>query len=499
MRKVLTVAAREYVAAVRTKAFIISLVVMPMMMLGSIVVQVLLEDKVDTTDRRVAVIDHTGRLYDVLATAAAERNERQVHGGEIDAASMPELSDAPPELTALLHFDEENGELRFAGRMSEPQRETLLAACRAEQDRERIRELFEKSQRQARPKYLLEAVDTADGTPAEVRNRQKQRVESREIFAFVEFAADAVDRDLAAGQPAAVYYTARTTYQDLRNWMAGPINQYVRQARLEASELDAAKVAWVTQRVVPRIRHIRSLDETGRHIAGVETNEAAELLMPAALMFLMFMVIMVGATPLVQSVLEEKMQRIAEVLVASIPPFELMLGKLLGVVGVSLTITAVYLIGGYVSIHHYGLDEYVPAMVLGWFILFQALAIIMFGSMFVAIGAACSEMKEAQSSLMPVMLLACLPLFFWLNVVKEPTSSFATLVSLFPPATPMLMTLRLTADPAIALWQPLLGVLLVALTTVACVWAAGRIFRVGVLMQGKGARIGEMLHWVLRG
>jgi ABC-type Na+ efflux pump permease subunit len=159
---------------------------------------------------------------------------------------------------------------------------------------------------------------------------------------------------------------------------------------------------------------------------------------------------------LVQSVLEEKMQRIAEVLVASIPPFELMLGKLIGVVGVSLTITGVYLLGGYLTARHFGFDEYLPPQLVAWFVLFQALAIIMFGSMFIAIGAACSETKEAQSSLMPVILLGCIPMFVGMNVVREPTSSFALGMSFFPPATPMLMVpaVRLVRGPNISRRHP---------------------------------------------
>jgi ABC-type Na+ efflux pump permease subunit len=127
------------------------------------------------------------------------------------------------------------------------------------------------------------------------------------------------------------------------------------------------------------------------------------------------------------------------------------------------------------------------------------LAALMYGSLFIAIGAACTDMKETQNLLWPVMLLACLPMFVLGNVLQEPNSAVATSLSFFPFATPMLMILRLSIPPGVAVWQPLLGVVLVLATTLLCVWAAGRIFRVGILMQGKGAKLGEMLHWVFRG
>jgi ABC-type Na+ efflux pump permease subunit len=123
----------------------------------------------------------------------------------------------------------------------------------------------------------------------------------------------------------------------------------------------------------------------------------------------------------------------------------------------------------------------------------------MYGSLFIAIGAAVTDMKEAQSLMTPLMLIIVLPMFVMQNVIAEPNSTMSLGMSLFPPATPLLMTLRQSVPPGIPLWQPLLGVVLVLTTSFLCVFAAGRIFRVGILMQGKGARIGEMLRWAIRG
>ena len=216
-------------------------------------------------------------------------------------------------------------------------------------------------------------------------------------------------------------------------------------------------------------------------------------------MMLMLMVVMVGASPLVQSVLEEKMQRIAEVLLGSIPPFQLMMGKLLGTVGVSLTISAVYLGGTYAALSYLGYANFFPTHLLVWFIVYQALAVLMFGAVFIAVGAAVSDLKESQSMLMPVMVLIMAPFFVWTSVLKAPTATFSVVVSLIPPATPMLMLLRQGIPPGVPIWQPIVGVLGVLLTTVVIIFAAGRIFRVGILMQGKGAKFSEMLRWALRG
>jgi ABC-type Na+ efflux pump permease subunit len=123
----------------------------------------------------------------------------------------------------------------------------------------------------------------------------------------------------------------------------------------------------------------------------------------------------------------------------------------------------------------------------------------MFGSIFIAIGAAVTDIKEAQSMMTPVMLLMVCPMFVWFNVVQEPNSTIALTMSLIPPVTPMLMIVRQSVPPGVPIWQPLTGIALVIAATLVCVFAAGRIFRIGMLMQGKGAKISEMVRWAVRG
>jgi ABC-2 type transport system permease protein len=214
---------------------------------------------------------------------------------------------------------------------------------------------------------------------------------------------------------------------------------------------------------------------------------------------LMFMVVLMTATPLMQGVLEEKMQRIAEVLLGSVRPFELMLGKLLGMTAVSLTISAVYLSGGLWAAQRFDLMDKLTADLLVWFLIFQALAALMYGSLFAAIGAACTEMKETQTLMWPILLLVCLPMFVVGNVIQDPNGGLVRGLSFFPFATPMLMIARMAVSPGSLGWQPYIGVAVVLVTTLFCVWAAGRIFRIGLLLQGKGAQFGEIARWVFHG
>ena len=205
------------------------------------------------------------------------------------------------------------------------------------------------------------------------------------------------------------------------------------------------------------------------------------------------------AQPMLESVLEEKSQRIAEVLLGSVNSFQLMAGKLLGTVAGSLTVFAIYLVSMLIFAAYKGYVDQIPFQLAPWFVLFQILGVLFYASIFLAIGASVSQLKEAQAMLLPVWLMMMSPIFVWLLLVREPLGNTATMFSLFPPAAPTAMMLRLATGQAIPLWQPIAGALLTAISTLAIVFFAARIFRVGILWQGKTPRIGEILRWAFRG
>ncbi len=435
MRKMIVVAVREYLAAVRTKAFLVMLFAMPVFMIGGIAFQSVMKDRVDTKPKRIAVVDYSARLYDKIAEAAGERNK----------------------------------------------------------------DIFDGHGKQNRPAFLFEPVNDAPADPEEAAFRLSQRVREKEIFAFVLIGPDVVHPDRESSRSRVVYQSNAPTYGDVHRWLRPTITDCVRKIRLFEADLDAELFAAVTAGVRVENVGLVSRDESGNIMAAERTNELANFFMPFGLLMLMFITVQVGATPLIQSVLEEKMQRIAEVLLGSIPPFSLMMGKLVGMVGVALTIATLYLVGAFVVVKYAGYEQFFPRHVVLWFALFQVLIVLLYGSVFIAIGAAVTDFREAQSLIMPVMVFLFIPLFAWMPVVKEPNSTFSILLSLFPPATPMLMIVRQAVPPGIPVWQPILGVVLVVLTTIGCVFVAGRIFRVGILVQGKGAGFRDMIRWALRG
>jgi ABC-2 type transport system permease protein len=458
MRKIWVIAAREYKAAVKTKSFVIGIVLLPIMMGGGAVAQALFQDQVDLGPKHFAIVDRSpgSVFYPMLAQEALRHNERQA------AAAAP----------------------------------TEAA-------------------------FMLESVSPPAGTSvAELRLALSDRVRRGELTGFLEIGPDILTPvaasptqtkpdDPAASAPAVSgsldphalrYQSNRPSYRDFPRWAEALMNGWVRSRRAEQQGIALAEVSAIAQPVPVLSKSLATRDpRTGVIDEGRDQNPIVAMLLPGGLIILMFMMVLLGAAPLMQGVMEEKMQRIAEVLLGSVQPFPLMMGKIIGMAGVSLTMAAIYLAGVFGAVEHYGYGEYLSTQTIVWFLVFQVLALFLYGSMYAAVGAACTDLKEAQAMLMPVTLLIMIPLFVWVNVIKEPTSTFATGMSLFPLATPMLMVGRLAVPPGIPLWQPILGVVLVVATTVLCVYAAGRIFRVGLLLQGKGARLSDMLRWVIRG
>jgi ABC-2 type transport system permease protein len=463
MRKIFVIAGRDYRAAVRTKAFMITLLIMPLMMGGSILMQLLLKDQVDTTEKHFAVVDRTPgqRLYPRIAAALEARN-------------------------------------RFMG--SNPGKY---------------------------PRFTIEAVTASadnDQAIAQQRYELSERVRHKSLFGFLEIGRDVtqlpsamlVTESPAASPPkrgprtnpvgvddrwAVRYQSDSPTYDAFEDWVQEVLTAAIHESRFAAAHvtLPPQDLHTIIQPVPLLAKGLSKRNADGKYEDAPDENVLVSIMVPGGLMLLMFMLILLGATPLLQGVVEEKMQRIAEVLLGSVRPFELMMGKLLGSVAVSLTLAMVYLTGAYWAAHHYEFADYIPTHVIVWFVFYESLAVLMFGSLMIAVGAACTDMRETQSMMWPVMLLICLPMFVWINVIKDPNSTFSSAVSLVPFATPMLMLGRQAVPPGIPWWQPVLGISLVLITTLACVYAAGRIFRVGILMQGKGAQVGEILRWVVRG
>lgn len=458
MRKTLVIAKREYIAAVRSRAFVLSLVMMPIMMFGGLGVQMLIAKRVDTKVKRYAVIDRTpgALIAKVLEAAVKVRNEKE----RFDPKTKEPLG-PPFELVVTAPAGE--------GTDAKPAQRLELSNKMRRGELDGVLEIGAKA---------LEASSAEQTLSSLAQPAQPDKLADDEILR---------------------YQTTKPANDEFRRWVEPVANFAIEQVRFGKAQVPWLKVQMLMKRVPLVMKGVTTKDPgTGEIADAPEHAVAAPLLVPLVLLMLMFAVIMVGSAPLVQSVIEEKMQRISEVLLGSVSPFQLMLGKLIGMAFVSLTVVAFYLSGGWILAWKYGVAEYLPASLLAWFVLYQTLAIFMFGSLFAAVGAACTDVKETQSMLSPLMFIVMLPLMLFGPLIKDPNSSFITAVSMLPFTAPMLMLARQSVPPGAPAWQPPVAILGVIACTLACVYVAGRIFRVGLLMQGRAPKFKELVRWALR-
>ena len=238
--------------------------------------------------------------------------------------------------------------------------------------------------------------------------------------------------------------------------------------------------------------------ETGEYIEAKESSEGEAIIAPLIMMMIMFILSILGAQPLLNSTMEEKSQKISEVILGSCSTFDFMMGKILGGVGASLSAALVYVGGAVIALNYMDKQDLIPYDLIPWFFAYAILLITMTGALMAALGSTCNTAKEAQSLAFPGMLPLIGPMMVWIMVVKEPLSNFSVVASLIPPFTPMLMLLRQSTPYQIPSWQVWTGLFGVVIFTLFAVWASARIFRIGILSSGKAPKIGTIIKWVFR-
>ena len=462
MRKIITIATREYKAMVATKAFLLSIIMMPVIMLGSIVVMGVLQSQAEIKTRCIAVVDHTGIFLDAIELAA------KTHNQDIDSQiANGQAPDFAPSMGVIRE--------RY-------QIENVAAAADPEQ---RLKQLLELSDR-IRSQQLYAILEIPEGNFVEIEELRSNELDF-----------DAADLD--APSVAARFYSQQSSLADAKRWLSSMINQHLRNERLRYADIDPEVVEIASQPLPINGMDLFTLTETGQATEPTPQQDPLRaIFVPLGVMLLMFAVIFMAAQPMLESVLEEKSQRIAEVLLGSVGSFQLMLGKLLGTVSGSLTVFIIYIAGMLIWSFYTGASDQIPFELAPWFVVFQILGVLFYASIFLAIGASVSQLKEAQPFLIPVWLMMVSPLFVWLLLIRDPLSNTSVCLSLFPPATPTTMMLRLATGQAIPWWQPVLGAVLLTLATLAVVLFASRVFRMGILWQGKAPRFTDVIRWAWR-
>ncbi len=214
-----------------------------------------------------------------------------------------------------------------------------------------------------------------------------------------------------------------------------------------------------------------------------------------------------------RSVIEEKNSRIMEVLLSSISPFQLMLGKVMGLGAATFTQVGVWFVLGaglYMMKGSFNIDPSLDRIlfnpvIICFFILYMISGYILFSTLFALIGSIVNTEKEAQSFIFPITMIMVLPFMLAIHVVQEPNSTLSVALSFIPFLTPTMMIMRVIfIAPTLTEYSLLSGIvgeaslafILVVLTTLGMIWLTAKIFRVGILMYGKRPTLPEIMKWV---
>lgn len=226
-------------------------------------------------------------------------------------------------------------------------------------------------------------------------------------------------------------------------------------------------------------------------------NSVASFLLPIVMGILFLIALMSGTQYLMQAIVDEKENRTIEIMVTSVSPTQLMVGKVLGLGGLGLFQVLVWLLSVVVALAVAGVRlpflrevNIQPGFIAVALIMF-VLNYLLLGAIMVAIGAAVTDVKQAQTFASPFVMLAVAPEFFIPVLLFNPNGIIAVILSLFPLTSPLAMVLRygITQIPA---WQIAASLGLMALAAAGAFWLAGRIFRMGMLRIGQRLSLSEM-------
>jgi len=283
------------------------------------------------------------------------------------------------------------------------------------------------------------------------------------------------------------------------------LNRVVEKARLEGRGVNPTVVDWAQALRV-------SLDQKKCQRGACTTESAGQTFIVAYLIaILLFMAILLYGVNVMSSVLEEKTTRIVEVLVSSLRPFQLMLGKVLGAGAVSFFQFLIWGVSARILIamrgpiaRAFGADAamaqeiklpHIPFATLVVFMAFFLGGFLLYSAMFAAVGAMSSNEQEARQAQQPVTYLLMISYLSIIGLTNEPNSTFAKTLSIVPFTSPIATPVRWSGGSlGVGELALSLGMLLIAIVGVT--WVAARIYRVGILMTGKRPTVKELVRWV---
>ena len=339
------------------------------------------------------------------------------------------------------------------------------------------------------------SVERVSGRLVDLRDELNARVLAEEIDGYVAL-------------PPGVLENERVLYR-ARNVGSGEVVRDLRNAASEAVQTERLRQAGLEQSNVNALFRRVEVDDASVTQTGEEGRGAEATFFYAYIVaFLIYFITVIYGQTVLRSVIEEKTNRIAEVMVSSVRASHLMLGKIVGVgsaalfqVGIWTAAVVLVALRSDLIADRFGIPREafsaltIPPIQAVLFILYFVLGFLLFAAVFAAAGAALTSEQESQSVQMPIMVPLFVPLIFSFRIAADPNSTMARVLGLFPLTAPITMPMRISAG-GIPTWEIIASLALLVLGLVFVAWLAGKVFRVGILATGSRPSLRDLARWV---
>jgi len=532
MRYAFLVAWREYAENAKTKGFWIGLFLMPAILFFSVQVPIWLEEKATPT-RYFVLLDQSGNLAPVIESSLERSHQQKVlaalndyarkyaaplagsNGAPAASGPLSQLNETNPR--ALETFTAKGGREYFLGLLRprlrpgappfrEPrrvfQRTDLPRGINAEGDLSTVAEELRPYLRGA--KKTETAGQQIELSAAVLIPREVEKLIVRPTTSAPRSPAQPDHPDAAPAPSQQIqYWSIYASDFSLRSVIEQAVNTEIRRREYLARGLDSGAIRQVEQ-TYAAVASLNPKKEKGKE--AINTLDTIKQWAPSGFVYLLWLAIFVIIQMLLNNTIEEKSNRIIEVLLSSVTPGELMMGKLFGIAAIGLTMVGAWMFAlfGILSWKSGGASEFAGQILtvlrasnlVPLFSIYFLLGYLMYAAFILSVGSVCNTIKEAQSYMGVLTMIMMVPLLTMTFIPKDPNGSLARILSWIPVYTPFTMMNRANADPPLI---DLVGTLvLLVFATAIALWMSGKIFRLGILRTGQPPRIVEVLRWVAR-
>ncbi|MCW5961564.1 MAG: ABC transporter permease [Pyrinomonadaceae bacterium] len=326
----------------------------------------------------------------------------------------------------------------------------------------------------------------------QVRRELSGRIAAGELDAYL-----IIPQDFSAPDAKFEFYSRKAGDFIINETFRDALNNAVRSQRLADANISEAQLKTLSQSVD---LEVKKLDKEG-----TESDDEGGFWAGFIIAFMIYLNLAIYGQMIMSTVVEEKETRVAEILFSSARPFELMMGKLVGVGLAGMTQFAIWIGSAAIliaaAIPYFmssGIDVPLPNITIGiiiYFLIYFLLGFFLYASIFALIGSMVTSVQEGgQFAFFPIMLMLG-GFYFCLAVVRDPNSSLSFWSSIVPFIAPMTMPVRIISETP-PFWQIGLSISVNVLAIAGLVWVASRVYRVGMLMYGKRATIPEVWKWI---